>query len=1211
MDFRRALAIIEKRRWIIIGSVLITAVLVYGVTRLMPSRWMATVRLITPTGRSDMRSVPEIGEADAPGAASMYRVLARDDKVMAAASAQAHVDTPLRGISENIEFEAAGAHMFELRYYDSEPGRAVTMGNALADNLIEQNRLSNSKDALRTVRGLEGQIRSADNELQALQSRYDRYCIQNDIIPGDFLSQVKDVAKEIEIAQTSKAEATARIAQNRARLGGAVPSVAPPPVEETDPVPTERENRISRQIDDLDTEIARLRAKYNDSYPELSARITERGQLAGKLAALRATQVKKPRAPVVTGPEPQRSIQDQIAADEALIQSEDMTIAQRKADLDRLKRVNSKLGNLPVIIAEKSEARSGLAARLNKAKDDLGVAERQNPLSVLQYASDTNPPVNTTAGRAIKLVGIASLLALLLAVSLAIALESADRRLKTVQEADEILPARVVAAIPLVREEEPSLDWARVAELRPLSPQSEAYRFLGQHVLSAQNRRYHAIMGLSARVGQGNTRMMANLAITLAQAGHSVILVDANLRSPMLHRVFELSNEVGFSDVLQRSDVGEIERALQSTPVRNLRVLTSGSSVTNPWELFSSTRLQEFNTAVRGMASYVLFDTPAALAYTDTLSLSTIVDATLLCVRAAEPLTGAEQRLGEMFALSEGTILGSVLMDAPLSLAGTYERDLRDVVHVPEPAGPALESGEPKAGDHSPRRVAAAEPAPRPAEPETAAEGPAEPAAQASDVAEPVDTKRFAQEAARQSNGSGAPSAWAAAPGSDGPEPLTEAPPAEAPSWDSAVPAPQATTSKESTPAEDDAAAESAAEPSAVEVMPASGVASAPAIVPTSEDASMDPAFIVNEPRLSTPPARPEPEEPDPYEARKPQVEAHAQAPDLQIVSAIAVAPEPRPEPQPLEITREENAMTNPNEPPGGFQKSIHGYNVGQVDDYIRKLNSRLEAVLSQVHAETVRADQSKRLLEQMTAEMETIRRRAADAEKREVAALEGQKRAEEEAGRLVDELKHAREKVRAELEAALADARFERDAVIEEERQDAEAIVAEARRAAQAQVAESQRLVESMQNDVTRMMSEVETMRALTTDDGAAYDEMIRSAEAQRAKISSDIDAQRAYARSQIEAVVNEARLQAEEAAGRAAAIYREHEEHVRRLGAECEALVHSVREAAEAQIAQIAATTVRTPVGAGARLRNDETDDKRNRENREWRTGDWRNVT
>ncbi len=1115
MDFRRAFGIIEKRKWIIIFSIVLTSALVFGVTRLIPSQWKGTVRLISPIGSpltDAIHKFTEAAEPDALSAAKIYGALAHSKEVMEPAARSANISAPLQRLALNIEFEGNGSRMYELRYLGTDPAKTRIMANALADNLIAQNRSHNSAEALRTVHILDQQLRASESDLLNLQRQYDKYCLDKQIIPGDFLNQVKAVSSAIEVAQTSQAEGRARLAQNRARLSAL--KFAPPalPAYQEHPAPpTDRENRITKQIEDLDVEIRQLRRRYNDNYPDLQARIAESKQL---VRALNDERSKRDRsAPVITGHgDAAQTIDAAISADEALVQSESATIAARQSELDRLKRTNSRLGNLPSLITEKSENRSNIAARLNTAKAALDVAERQNPLSVLEYVGETNPAVNTSSGHSVKLVALAAFCAFIVAAGLAIFMESIDRRIKTVQEADELLPARVLAVIPQSREEAPGIRWARVADLHPLSPQSEAYRFLGQHLLSAQNRPYRSIMALAARSGQGNTRMMANLAITLAQAGQRVILVDANLRHPMLHKVFDLRNDRGLTDVLKKPDSEEIESTLRSTAVENLRVITSGAASSNPWELFSSHRLEEFSAALRDHADYILFDTPSALAYTDTLSLSTIANAALLCVRAVDPLTGAENRLGEMFALSDVHLLGSVLMDAPPDLIGSYERDLRDTAHAPVVPIAALEAG------HLDSDL----------------------------VTEPLNPKAEASRgpamewlpAHADSTTADGSQIFGAAPMSqeDKMDPIFEV-------TEPRLPTPATARRKPEEQPEPFDTRHAAVSMSANESMTVEA-APPPITSVANEDVTVESATppitsVANEEVSSesaTPPVASVANEDVTAEAATPRIssstiEGSTVEPTIPPVNPVVAGAGDAPR----DTNREEVTMPSTNDtPPGGFSKSIHGYNVGAVDDYVRKINSRLESLLSRVEVESSRADQSKRLLEQMTSELETMRRVASDAELRETSALEAQKHAEDEVARLVHELREARE-------------------------------------------------------------------RSSAGRPGHA------------ATSTEDADAERAFARSQIELVVSEVRRDAEEAGERAAAMYRDHEERVRALGAECEALVLRIKEAVEAQLTQLPSLSVRSGSTAGVRPmgRSDEDDDKRVRDNREWRSGDWRNAS
>jgi capsular exopolysaccharide synthesis family protein len=256
--------------------------------------------------------------------------------------------------------------------------------------------------------------------------------------------------------------------------------------------------------------------------------------------------------------------------------------------------------------------------------------------------------------------------------ALLIALDSVDRRVKTVGQAEIALPARVIAAIPQPMGNVSYANLARATEMQPSSLHSEAFRFLGLHLLSPRGPKVRSLMVLSAKAEQGSTTTVTNLAITLAQAGKKVILVDANVRTSELHQVFEMPNQFGFTDLLRDPNPDNIDRALTRTNVSNLEIITSGPMTDNAWQLFRSENLIELSRRLHERADFVLYDTPSALIFTDALNLAPVVDAAFLCVRALEPLTGAEQRVVELLEQSNVTVLGSVLSDVPTAVVEGY-----------------------------------------------------------------------------------------------------------------------------------------------------------------------------------------------------------------------------------------------------------------------------------------------------------------------------------------------------------------------------------------------------------------------------------------------------------------------------------------------------------------------------------------------------------
>ena len=212
----------------------------------------------------------------------------------------------------------------------------------------------------------------------------------------------------------------------------------------------------------------------------------------------------------------------------------------------------------------------------------------------------------------------------------------------------------------------------KLAELitvsEPRSPISEAYRTLRTNLdFASLDQAVKTLVVTSAGVGEGKSTTLANLAVVSAQAGRKVILVDADLRRPMLHRIFALGNETGLTTAIM-DEAAMASPPLQETGIAGLSVLTSGPLPPNPAELMASRRMEEVIAALAGQAEQVFFDTPPVVAVTDAAVLATKVDGVLLVISAGktrrEYARTAVQRLRQINARLLGTVLTNVQLGA-------------------------------------------------------------------------------------------------------------------------------------------------------------------------------------------------------------------------------------------------------------------------------------------------------------------------------------------------------------------------------------------------------------------------------------------------------------------------------------------------------------------------------------------------------------------
>ncbi|HHS97574.1 MAG TPA: polysaccharide biosynthesis tyrosine autokinase [Chloroflexi bacterium] len=208
----------------------------------------------------------------------------------------------------------------------------------------------------------------------------------------------------------------------------------------------------------------------------------------------------------------------------------------------------------------------------------------------------------------------------------------------------------------------------------PRSPAAEAYRTLRTNLTFAGlDKPIETLVVTSAAPGEGKSTTLANLAVTMAQGERRTILVDADLRRPSLHEIFEVPNSQGLTTMFVDQDALK-EPPLAETGVENLLLLPSGPLPPNPADLLGSRRMEQVIAALRERADLVLFDAPPVIAVTDAAVLGTKVDGVLLVVRAGHTRREHAQRAKELLERVHVRVIGAVLTNAPVdvTLGGYY-----------------------------------------------------------------------------------------------------------------------------------------------------------------------------------------------------------------------------------------------------------------------------------------------------------------------------------------------------------------------------------------------------------------------------------------------------------------------------------------------------------------------------------------------------------
>ncbi len=294
-----------------------------------------------------------------------------------------------------------------------------------------------------------------------------------------------------------------------------------------------------------------------------------------------------------------------------------------------------------------------------------GKIEAPIKLTVTDSASLPSAPVSPQPARNI---GLALVLGLLLGVGLAVLRETLDRTVTSPETLAEATDASLLGAIAYDAEaaKKPIL-----ADSDTHSPRVEAFRVLRTNLQFLDVDLDAKVFVITSSVpGDGKTTTASNLAVTLAQSGQRVALVEADLRRPRVAEYLHLEGAVGLTTVL----VGrvELDEALQPYGQHGLTVLTSGATPPNPAELVQSQAMSDVLGKLKARFDVIIVDAPPLLPVTDAAPLTAQSDGALLVVRhgrtTRDQVRGSVERLG----LVNGRLLGVVLNMSPARTDSYY-----------------------------------------------------------------------------------------------------------------------------------------------------------------------------------------------------------------------------------------------------------------------------------------------------------------------------------------------------------------------------------------------------------------------------------------------------------------------------------------------------------------------------------------------------------
>jgi non-specific protein-tyrosine kinase len=206
----------------------------------------------------------------------------------------------------------------------------------------------------------------------------------------------------------------------------------------------------------------------------------------------------------------------------------------------------------------------------------------------------------------------------------------------------------------------------------PRSAAAEALRTLRTNLIfSSVEKPISTLLVTSCASSEDKSTVLANLAVTFAQSGNKTILVDSDLRRPVQHEIWGISNERGLTTMMLE-DAAMSSPPLAQTELPNLAILPSGPLPPIPADVLSSQRMNDVIGVLKARAHYILFDSPPVLAATDAALLGAKVDGVLLVVRAGQTRRDHAARARQELERVHVRVLGAVMTNSPRETGTAY-----------------------------------------------------------------------------------------------------------------------------------------------------------------------------------------------------------------------------------------------------------------------------------------------------------------------------------------------------------------------------------------------------------------------------------------------------------------------------------------------------------------------------------------------------------
>ncbi|HKY32134.1 MAG TPA: polysaccharide biosynthesis tyrosine autokinase [Candidatus Polarisedimenticolia bacterium] len=567
------------------------------------------------------------------------------------------------------------SRLVNVSFVSRDAELSARVANALADEFIEFNARNAYNASEQATESMARLIDNLTREIDEKERELQQYAREQDIILLDekqnaTTQTLNDLNVAFTKAQTERIGREARYAALKATPAGQMPEL----------MTNDLLQQLTSKHAELEREYVKMTERFKPAYPPMARLKSEMEKARARLESEREDLYQR-----LIG-------QAREQYQSALNQEESLGAA-----LDRQKKAAQELGirgieynNRKIEIENKRKTLEELLKRQAETGTTAGLVE--NPLGNVRVVDRAEVPRAPSSPRKAFNILLSLAAGLGLGVGLAFFFDYMDDSVNTADDVTRVASLPCLGVIPahdlesrrlsVVRsrsaaaadESRPEIDLATLRDAR--SQTSEAFRELRTALMvSSPGRPPRTLLVTSSQPREGKTSTALNLAITLSQLNKRVLIVDADLRRPRLHRALEMPNAAGLSTCLSGGE--DLARVIVPAGPPNLHLLASGPPPPNPAELLDSeefARLVETLSLPQGGFDHVLFDSPPVLSVADAAIMAGRVEGVILVVQAGSTSRDAVARAAEKLRVVKARVLGALLNKVDVSSQGGYYR---------------------------------------------------------------------------------------------------------------------------------------------------------------------------------------------------------------------------------------------------------------------------------------------------------------------------------------------------------------------------------------------------------------------------------------------------------------------------------------------------------------------------------------------------------